>query len=92
MRMVNLQPGWQIVGNDGHRIATIRDVGQNYVVAKRGFGRDLYVPVSAIANVENETVRLNLSKRQVEEMGWEQPPRSEDEVDATPESDLHRHV
>ncbi len=93
MRMANLQVGWSVVGNDGRRLGAIREVGQNYVLVGRwGFGRDLYVPSSAIANVENETVYLNLPKQQAADMGWEQPPRSEDELETRPESDLHRHV
>lgn len=92
MRMADLKPGWTVMANDGHRIATIRDVGQNYLVASRAaIGRDIYIPASAIANVENEVVYLNLAKRDAEAMGWEQPPRGKDEPEAG-ESDLHRHV
>jgi hypothetical protein len=25
-------------------------------------------------------------------MGWEQPPREDDSLETTPETDLHRHV
>ena len=93
MRMEHLQHGWAVMGNDGRRLGTIAEVGQNYVLVSRGaFARDLYVPASAIANVENETVYLNLARREAEGMGWEQAPRSEDELDTMPESDLHRHV
>lgn len=93
MRMTDLKPGWAVVGNDGRRIGTIRAVGQNYLQASRSaVSRDIYVPASAIANVENEVVHLNLTKREAEEMGWEQPPRGEDELATTPEEDLHRHV
>jgi hypothetical protein len=93
MRMTDLKPGWTVVGNDGLRVGTIRDVGQNYVVASRvaHFG-ELYVPASAIANVDDSVVYLNLAKREAEQMGWEQPPRDEDSLETKPESDLHRHV
>jgi hypothetical protein len=93
MRMADLQPGWAIVGNDGHRLGTVHSVGQNYVVASRtGFTGQMYVPASFIANVENEVVHLRLAKREAEEMGWEQPPRDEDAPETTAETDLHRHV
>jgi hypothetical protein len=93
MRMTDLKPGWPVVGNDGRRLGTIREVGQNYVLASRtGLSGDLYVPASAIANVEGEVVHLNLPKSQAEDMGWEQPPRNDDELETSPESDLHRHV
>ena len=91
MRMTDLKPGWAVVGNDGQRLGKVREVGQHYVLASSGSG-DLYVPASAIANVDDEVVYLNLAKREAELMGWEQPPRGEDELESGPEGDLHRHV
>ncbi|MFH1475367.1 MAG: DUF2171 domain-containing protein [Chloroflexota bacterium] len=91
--MTDLKSGWVVVGNDGRQLGTVKDVGQNYVLTSRG-GRagDLYVPASAIANVHDATVHLNLAKHQAEEMGWEQAPRDADALELAPESDLHRHV
>jgi hypothetical protein len=93
MRMTDLTRGWAVVGNDGRRVGTIREVGQNYVLVSRSaFSGDIYVPASAIANVENDVVHLNLAKREADAMGWEQPPRVGDDLETKPESDLHRHV
>jgi hypothetical protein len=93
MRMADLKSGWAVVGNDGRRLGTVRAAGQDYVRTSRGaFAEDVYVPASAIANVEDEVVYLNLTKREAEEMGWEQAPRDQDALDATPEDDLHRHI
>ena len=63
MRMTDLKPGWTVVANDGHRLGAIRDVGQHYVLVSRA-GRlsDLFVPSSAIANVDDGVVYLNLAK------------------------------
>jgi hypothetical protein len=91
--MTDLRPGWAVVGNDGRHFGTVKDVGQNYVLtARRGPSSDLYVPASAIANVENEVVHLSLPHRAAEQMGWEQPPRGDDALETTRETDLHRHV
>ena len=93
MRMTDLKTGWEVLGNDGQRLGTIKDVGQNYVLTSHsGLSGDLYVPASAIANVMDETVHLNLAKHEAEAMGWEQVPRDEDELLTGPEADLHRHV
>jgi len=82
-----------VVGNDGRRLGTIKDVGQNYVLTSQtGLSGDLHVPSSAIANVENEVVHLNLPLRDARQMGWQQPPRGDDAPETTPETDLHRHV
>jgi len=92
VRVTDFQAGWAVVGNDGRRVGTVKHVGQHYILTSRhGFSPDLYVPVSSIANVEHETIHLNITQHDSEEMGWEQEPR-EDELEAGPESDLHRHV
>jgi hypothetical protein len=91
--MADLKPGWSVLGNDGRRVGTIREVGQNYVFTSAvGHALDVYIPASAIANIENEVVHLSLPQRAVSAMGWEQPPRDDDALMSSPEPDLHRHV
>jgi hypothetical protein len=91
--MADLKPGWVVVGNDGHRVGSIREVGQNYLLASTGgLSGNVYIPASAIGNVEHETVHLNVAQRDVAEMDWEEPPREEDAPVTSPEADLHRHV
>ena len=93
MRMTDLKPGWAVLTNDGRGFGSVKEVGQNYVVmSRRGFAGDLYVPASAIANIGDDIVHLNVAKREAARMGWEQPPRDDDELATTPETDLHRHV
>jgi hypothetical protein len=94
MRMTDLKVGWAIVGNDGRPIGTVHGVGQNYVLASRGMlTAPLYVPASAIANVDHEVVHLNLAKNQAEQMGWEERPREPDSLDKGDDTDqLHRHI
>jgi hypothetical protein len=90
--MADLKPGWTVVGNDGGRVGEVRDVGQNYIRTSTGATDDLFVPASAIANVEHQVVHLSVPQRDASEMGWEQPPRDDDAPVTSPETDLHRHV
>jgi hypothetical protein len=91
--MIDLNPGSAVLANDGARVATIRAVGQAYIVAAGGRGTPmLYIPTSAVGNVKDGAVCLNVASRDVAAMGWEVPPRTEDALDPTSESDLHRHV
>ena len=91
--MADLQPGWDVVGNDGRRVGEIREVSQNYLLTSMpGLAGDLYIPASAIANVENEVVYLSVPQPDVAQMGWDQPPREDDTPTSSPESDLHRHI
>jgi hypothetical protein len=93
MRMMDLKPGWAVLANDGRRLGTVKEVGQNYVLTSQpGFAGDLYVPASAIGNVDQEVVQLNVPLRDAQRRGWEQPPRDDDALETKPETDLHRHV
>jgi hypothetical protein len=93
MRMADLKPGWAVVGNDGKHIGAVKQVGQHYMLTSiDGSASDIYVPASAIANVEHEVIHLSLPQRDVAGMGWEQPPRDDDVPATSPETDLHRHV
>ncbi len=93
MRMTDLRAGWPVVSNDGRQLGTIKDVGQNYVqTSQAGRGADMYIPASAIANVEDGVVRLNVASRDASNLGWEQPPRGDDALETAEETDLHRHV
>ncbi len=93
MRIGDLKPGWDVLTNDGHRLGTIRDVGQHFVeVSGRLFSSALYVPSSAIANVERETVHLNLARGQIDATGWQQPPRMSDDLQTSPEPDIDRDI
>jgi hypothetical protein len=93
MRMADLKPGWLVVGNDGNRVGSVREVGQNYLLTTTSaLAHDLYIPASAIANVEHEIVHLSVRERDVAERGWEQRPRDADAPTAPGETDLHRHI
>ena len=93
MRMTDLRPGWAVVSNDGRRVGTIKEVGQNYVrTSQAGSGTDMYVPASAIANVADGVVQLNVALRDARAMGWQQQPRSDDTLEASPKTDRDRHV
>lgn len=56
------------------------------------FSAALYVPSSAIANVEHETVRLGIARREVDAMGWQQPPRTSDALQTGPEHDVYHDI
>jgi hypothetical protein len=93
MRIADLQPGWDVVTNDGHRLGRIKEVGQHYVEVSGGlFMPTLFVPSSAIANVEEDTVHLGVANGEVGSMGWHQPPRTSDELLTEPERDVDRDI
>ena len=91
--MTDIKPGWIVVGNDGHRIGEVRDVSQNYILTSTGGqASDLYVPATAVANVEGEVIHLSVPLADAANMGWEQPPRVDDAPATHDDADRHRHV
>jgi hypothetical protein len=91
--MSDIKPGWMVVGNDGHRIGDVRDVSQNYILTSTGgLASDLYVPATAVANVEGDVIHLSVPQAAAASMGWEQPPRDDEGLATRDEPDLHRHV
>jgi hypothetical protein len=82
-----------VVTNDGHRLGRIREVGQHFLGVSGGlFTHDLFVPASAISNVEPEAVHLNLAHGEVDAMGWQEPPRTSDRLRTTPEREADREI
>lgn len=93
MRIADLMPGWDVVTNDGHRLGKIKEVGQHFVEVSGGmFSATLYVPASAIGNVDNETVFLNVARGEVDGEGWRQPPRSSDELHTAADREQDREI
>jgi hypothetical protein len=93
MRIADLKPGWYVLTNDGHRLGRVKAVGQHFVEVSSGmFTKALFVPSSAIANVENETVHLGIAGSEVDATGWQQRPRTSDELRASLERDADRDI
>ena len=72
--MTDLEPGSPVVTNDAEYVASVRSVGQEYIVAapRRGAGL-LYIPASAVGNVHSGMVWLNVASGSVATMGWDVP-------------------
>lgn len=73
-----IDPGWVVYAADGSDLGTVEEVGQDYILVRKGmvFVHDLFIPISAIERIEQGVVYLLLSKTDVETRGWDQPPSS----------------
>ena len=71
-----IQPGTNVYGSDGSKVGDVSEVGSNYLLVQKGwlFTRDIYIPLSAIAGVDDDGIRLNVSKDQIETLGWDVLP------------------
>jgi uncharacterized protein (TIGR02271 family) len=80
-----IQPGWAVYGRDGAKIGEVTALGANYVLVSKGllFPRDIYIPSSAIAAIRADAIELNVSKDQINSLGWDRPPTEEAVYGAT---------
>lgn len=69
-------PGADVVGVDGDKIGSVKEVFPDYIVVEKGwfFPSDHYIPASAITDANENTVFLNVSKDEALKKGWENPP------------------
>ncbi len=69
-----LQEGMQVVGSDMSNIGRVGDIRENDFLVDIPLHRDLYVPFSAIQNIDHDQVVLNIQGDQIYDMGWSKPP------------------
>jgi hypothetical protein len=85
MRITEFRTCWAVVGDDGHHLGIIKEVGHHYLLISRSLiGAHLHVPVSSIANVQHETIHRDITRDDALQMGWERPPRH-DELEDGPD-------
>jgi hypothetical protein len=63
-----IQPGWEVVSSEGEKVGKVIDVSEGVVHVKQSgfFGGEVHLPPDTIAEAEESTVRLSLSKRELE--------------------------
>lgn len=68
--------GADVYGADGDKIGSVEDVASNYFTVEKGFlfTTDVYVPLSAVTNITDEGIYLNVRKDDIDQQGWTRPP------------------
>ena len=69
-----MQQGMQVVGSDMSNVGRVRDILENDFLVDISLHRDLFVPFSAIQNIDNDRVVLNVPGNQIDDMGWSKAP------------------
>ncbi len=62
-----------VVGTDGKEVGKVKEVRDKDFLIDRPMRRDVYAPLDAIQNVTDDTVTLNVSSDQVDNMNWPKP-------------------
>ncbi len=71
-----VETGTDVYGSDGEKIGSVAGVADGHFVVKKGFilTTDIYVPMSALAGVEDGRVMLTMTKDQIENADWSNEP------------------
>jgi uncharacterized protein (TIGR02271 family) len=74
-----IKTGTDVYGSDDEKIGSIAGVADTYFVIEKGFifTTDIYVPMSAVARVDDDRVMLSMTKAQVENEDWTREPAEE---------------
>lgn len=71
-----IETGATVYSSDNEKIGDVASVGNDYFVIEKGFilTTDIYVPMSAVAGVDDDGIRLAMTKDQVENEDWSEAP------------------
>jgi uncharacterized protein (TIGR02271 family) len=71
-----IHTGADAYGSDGEKIGTVAVVEDSYFIVEKGFlfTTDVYVPTSYVTGVDDDGIRLSLTKDEIENEDWSNPP------------------
>ena len=73
-RFADIERGWLVQDSDETPLGTVVSSGETLLTVSRGLlSSKLYLPPSAIAQVHEGVVRLNVTAQWVEAHGWDRP-------------------
>jgi uncharacterized protein (TIGR02271 family) len=70
----NIREGAEVRSSDDEKLGKVVAFESNYIVVEKGFffPTDYYIPTSAIANTDGDTIYLSVGKDQALNSGWDQ--------------------
>ena len=75
-QVTDIERGWLVLDNGGQRLGTVTGCDDDVVGVSRGFlSPRLLVPRTAIHEVHEGIIRLNVSTAWIETRGWDRPGR-----------------
>ena len=71
-----IQTGTDVYGSDGEKIGDVAGVSNNYFIIEKGFffTTDIYVPMSAVSSLDEDGIRLSLTKDEIENGDYANEP------------------
>jgi hypothetical protein len=66
--------GMSVVSSEGNEAGIVKEVRANHFLLDRPVARDVYLPYTTIQDAAGETVTLNISGGQIDDLGWADDP------------------
>jgi hypothetical protein len=85
-----IEPGWKVLASDGSDVGEVdevagdssQDIFNGLAIATTAFGKPRYVPAEQVDGITEGTVRLKLTKDQVDLLGEYLEPATSAEIEA----------
>ena len=84
-----IETGWKVIASDGSEVGQVDeiagdsslDIFDGLAIATSPFGKPRYVPAEQVAEITEGTVRLKLTKEQVDQLGEYLEPATSAEIE-----------
>ena len=84
-----IETGWKVIASDGSEVGQVDeiagdsslDIFDGLAIATSAFGKPRYVPAEQVAEITEGTVRLKLTKEQVDRLGEYLEPATSAEIE-----------
>ena len=84
-----IETGWKVIASDGSEVGQVDeiagdsslDIFDGLAIATSAFGKPRYVPAEQVAEITEGTVRLKLTKEQVDQLGEYLEPATSAEIE-----------
>ena len=95
-----IRPGWKVLASDGSEVGEVdevagddtEDIFDGLAIATSAFGKPRYVPAEQVAEITEGTVRLKLTKEQVDQLGEYLEPATSAEIEGDNKAGLGESV
>jgi hypothetical protein len=83
-----IEHGWSVKSADGHAVGSVEESTERYILVKPGLlsADRRYLPAAALAHVRPELkeISVSLTKEEVEQGEWAQPPAEGPRTEGAP--------
>jgi hypothetical protein len=95
-----IEPGWKVAAADGSEVGEVDeiagdsslDIFDGLAIATSAFGKPRYVPAEQVGEITEGTVRLQLTREQVDRLGEYLEPATSAEIEADNKGGLGESV